>query len=449
MALLVSVLTLGVMSTSASDPMGTAIQQLDEVQLQGLALVGAFLQEHGVPAPWMANHRISSNRRLQQQAPLPEACKTKCPQAEAMMQGLQQKMTSAMLPHASALASASGSGSTDMAAMMKVMKPLMKSIMEITFQDMCENKATYTCMTTNQKECFADSSSNMGMVSFSDPAGMAKQYGPVLNCFCDVCPGSKQAYADMTSTIMSALLNALSSLGSGGGSQSTQTGAVEQDMLKAMCPIVGMTRCFEANPTQCSHMTQGSMQQGMGTVGIPTTGNASISDLRGKCDAASISTSSLKEQAVTSEITIAGLDFAKANSNTQSKDNLVSLIKSNILTKLPGYDASDIRVSLSAGSEKAFVTIDPLPGSTSALLASAVNSGIPEVSNSIIADVKAMPSVSSLMKDGSTKDQLTIGMTDASADSTGTPQQSADDSVVPSGQIAMILAMAGSLAQVL
>merc|ERR1712039_438294 len=109
-------------------------------------------------------------------------------------------------------------------------------------------------------------------------------------------------------------------------------------------------------------------------------------------------------------MTIAGLDFAKADSNFT--EALISEIKQTFLAKLTGYTADDISVVLSSGSVKAKVAITPLPGSSSDLLNTALKTAKTTIANDILAEVKAMPTISSVLKDGSTEDQLTITATD-------------------------------------
>lgn len=415
MAFLLVGVSLSLVSTSALDLTSTVVQNFDAVQLQGLTLVGNFLHQQALPVPWMQQSQ-SHDRRLQTPAALPEACKAACPGAEAVMNGLQQKMMTAMEPYAADMAgmmTSQGSGSTDLKAMMEKMEPMMKAMIEVTFEDMCQNAASYECIMSNPSACSDDSSSSMSSMMnpmANDPRSMANQYGPVLECICNVCPGSKKAYIEFSSMIVSIVVQGFSSIGS--TPSQTQADAMKNDVMKAMCPFVGVARCFDTNPTKCKAMTQGSTQQGLS---MAMSGNASLADLKGECDKAGISTAAAKLQAVTTEITIAGLDFTKVNSNTQFKNDLVSNIKTNLLTKMPGYVPDDISISLSAGSVKASVMIDPVPGSNPTQVQSTLNSAKTNVQSEVLTKVKSMSALSSVLKDGTTSDQLTVSMTEAAA----------------------------------
>jgi hypothetical protein len=424
MAMLLVGINLGLVSISALDLADTIEQNFDVVQRQGLTLVGNFLQQQDLPAPWMTRE----DRRLQTAGlALSDACKTACPNAEAAMGGLQTKMKNAMEPYRADMPSASTSGSTDpsaISAMMSKMAPMMKSVLEVTFDDMCTNKANYACITANSNVC-SSSSSNMGMVSADNPAATASLYGHVVDCVCDVCPSSKEAYIQMSSKMMVVMMEALTSGLSGGlsGDPAQAQEKAKNSMMNAMCPMAGVVRCFDANPTKCAAMTQGSAQQGLSMM----LGNGSLAGLKGQCDRAGISTAAPKLNSVSTELTISGLDFDKVNSNTQFKNELMSSLKANLLTKMPGYVSDDIRISLSPGSVKATVTVDPLPGSASTLVESTLNSAKTNVQSQVLAEVKSMPALSSVLQDGTTSDQLNVTVSDAKEEANPEPIQSPAD----------------------
>lgn len=156
-------------------------------------------------------------------------------------------------------------------------------------------------------------------------------------------------------------------------------------------------------------------------------GNGSLAGLKGQCDRAGISTAAPKLNSVSTVLTISGLDFDKVNSNTQFKNELMSSLKANLLTKMPGYVSDDIRISLSPGSVKATIAVDPLPGSASTLVESTLNSAKTNVQSEVLAEVKSMPALSSVLQDGTTSDQLNVTVSDAKEEADPEPIQSPAD----------------------
>lgn len=413
MGFFTAALSVGLVLAHASDPMSDAMQHLDATQLQALALSGSFLQERGVSAPWMQHPQMDGYRRLMGHdaaLTLPAACKSACPNAESTMSGLKGKMMGAMMPHAQAL-SESMSGSmggqktpAEVKAMMEKMMPMLKDILKVTFQDMCVNKASYVCMTTNEAVCMDKNQISTGM-DFNNPATMAKSYGPVLGCICDACPGSLQVYTDLSTSLMSVLMTALSSMGQN-SNNAAQPEEIKKEMMQAMCPFAGLERCFAANPNQCSSITQGNqMASGMSGVGLSSGSN--LTALKAECGKMGISTQSGTAPApVTMEMKIAGIDFAKVSSTM--KESIIAGIKAKFVAALTGIRAEDITVILSSGSLRAAVTITPVPGSTSELLKTAIMDAKTTVSDAVLAEVKAMPDIGSVLETGMTPSQLTM-----------------------------------------
>jgi hypothetical protein len=452
MGFFTAALSVGLVLAHASDPMADALQRLEATQLQALALSGSFLQQQGVWAPWMQHPQMDGHRRLAGQdalLTLPAACKSACPSAESTMNGLKSKMMAAMMPHAQALASMSSNtgGKTtpaELKATMEKMMPMLKDILKITFQDMCANKATYVCMTTNQAVCMDQNQISTGM-DFNNPAAMAKSYGPVLGCICDACPGSLQVYTDLSTSLMSVLLTAFSSMGQN-SNNAAQPEEIKQEMMKAMCPFAGLERCFAANPNQCSAITQGN-QMGSGMAGVGLSSGSNMSALKVECGKMGISTQSgTALTPVTTEMKITGIDFAKVNSDATLKKSIIDGIKAKFVAALKGIRAEDIMVALSSGSLKAAVTITPVPGSTSELLKTAITAAKTTVSNAVLAEVKAMPNIASVLETGVTPSQLT--MTAEAPTVGGAPQQAISKAFSPHG-LAVFGVMVALLVQLL
>jgi hypothetical protein len=421
-------LSAGLVLARASDPMEKAMDRFDSVQLGALALVGPFLQQNKLPAPWMKYLQGNQLRRLDAHSmtkELPAACKAACPNLEAMMKGLEQKMMSAMIPHMAAMQEMQGSsgsgasqGMDDMAKMMEAMMPMLKAILQVTFDDMCVNKDSYVCMVANMEKCQEQSATGtvtMPGMSYNDPVAMAKDYGPQLNCFCDTCPGARKAYTDMSVTTMSVMMNAFTSMASGmGGAMSGESttstelpAKIKTDMMNAVCPLVGMTRCFDQNPTECGSMMKGTTTQGIGSMGLNAT---AIPELTAECDKGGISVRGTPLSKVSTMVKIQGLDFDKVNSNEEIKANLIGKIKAEFLKKLKGYTADDLTVTLSAGSVQATVAVTPMPGSSSTLLESAMKTEKDAIATAVLAEVKAMPTdtLSTILQSDTTAEQLAV-----------------------------------------
>lgn len=410
--------TLSVVLTSASDPVMEAMRRLDTVQVRSLALMGPFLQKHNLPAPWMKTSDHEQFRRLQSSmVSLPSACTAACPSADNMMKGLQEKMLGAMMKHqdvmqSMAQSSPSGGENTDfsqIAKMLEKLTPMYSDIMTVTFDDMCANQESYQCLVTNADKCNTES---QGM-NMNDPASMAKDFGPQAKCFCDVCPGARKAYAEMSSKMMGLFMNAMTSafgaMASGGdGNSSDSSGefsSLEKDVMAAFCPMVGMTRCFEQNPTQCFAMMEGTTSKGMSQIGM-SVNNSDLAGLKANCTKAGKSWESTPLPKVSTMLTIKGLDFAKVESNSEIKTELVSKIQAQVLAKLKGYTSDDLKITLSAGSVKANVEVTPMPGSSSTLLQSNIATEKDAIATAVVADVKTMPNVNAVLQSGTTADKL-------------------------------------------
>lgn len=404
----------------ASSPFDQPMQQLTPTQLHVIGKVGNFLQHQKLPAPWMKSSHMASARRTQDSmVVIPAACKAACPGVETMAPRLENAMMAVSMKHMAsiqAIQKSSSSGSSEnmtpaqLQEMMTAMEPMYKDMFTVVFDDMCTNQADYTCLATNSAACQAENAVSGGMASPNDPLGTSLQYGPVMNCICNVCQGSKDALVEMTMTVMSVMMASLSSLASmmeGGDTASASNTALatklEQDLLIGMCPLVGMQRCFDANPTTCSTMlTTDSLNLKSNGVAKDNT------DLAAKCTAAGITAKAAPK--VSTDITIKGLDFAKVDGDAAIKADVIALVKKQFLAKLPGYVADDLTVTLSSGSVIAKVELVPMPGASTETLHTVMTKESTAIATEVGKDVQAMPDdkLTKILASGTSKDQITV-----------------------------------------
>lgn len=116
---------------------------------------------------------------------------------------------------------------------------------------------------------------------------------------------------------------------------------------------------------------------------------------------------------VTTVVTLKGLDYDKVMADTTVKNGIIATVKSKFLAKMPGYKESDLKVTLSKGSVKATVEIVPMPGADGASLKAIVEQSKNNVVAAIVADVKNMGSVDSVLESGATKDQIQASTSNA------------------------------------
>jgi len=406
----------------ASSPFDQPMQQLTPTQLHVIGKVGNFLQHQKLPAPWMKSSHMASARRTQDSqdvtAAIPAACKAACPGVETMAPRLENAMTAVTMKHMASIAAlqSSSSGSSEnmtpaqLQEMMTAMEPLYKDMFTVVFDDMCTNQADYTCVAANSAACQGTNSVSGGMASPSDPLGTSLQYGPMMNCMCNVCQGSKEALVEMTMTMMSVMMSGLTQLATmmeGGDTAAASNTALatqlEQDMLIGMCPLVGMQRCFDANPTTCSTMlTTDSLSLKSSGVAKDNT------DLAAKCTAAGITAKAAPK--VSTDITIKGLDFAKVDGDAAMKADVIALVKKQFLAKLPGYVADDLTVTLSSGSVIAKVELVPMPGASAETLHTVMTKESTAIATAVGKDVQAMPDdkLTMILESGTSKDQITV-----------------------------------------
>jgi len=104
--------------------------------------------------------------------------------------------------------------------------------------------------------------------------------------------------------------------------------------------------------------------------------------------------------AVSTVVTLTGLDFDKVAANATVKATLVTNIKDAFLASMTGYTKDDLNVVLTKGSVKATVTITPKAGSDTAALKSLMTSQKVATESAVLTKVKAMPAVSSILENG-------------------------------------------------
>jgi len=184
---------------------------------------------------------------------LPAACKEACPNAESVTKAQETAMMGAMMPHMAKMQTMQSKMQTmhgknptpaQMKTMMDGMMPMYEALFTVVFQIMCTNKATYLCMTTNHAVCTDkpqdQSEISMG-VSIDDPAKMAKDYGPVLGCICDVCPGAKKCDDDRHGKYGLKYGLWAEWLAAGGSSTAGAQSDGDRSALKAQCVQLGIS----------------------------------------------------------------------------------------------------------------------------------------------------------------------------------------------------------------
>jgi len=396
------------------------VQQLDAKQLQALGIVGEFLQQQHVSVPRMMGRRL----QMMTAPTVGATCAAKCPTAQAVYDSLTQKMSTAMMAHSSTMMTLS-SGQTntyDAAAAVQTMQqamPMMKDLLHVVFDDMCANKVVYSCLAANPTYCNSHGAQSHlggafgGLGLLSNPQAAASNYAGQLKCFCETCPASRETYVDMTVKLVSALLPALTSMGSNSGQPSSQAVQdVQKDILQSMCPLMGMTRCFDANPTECSAL-KSELISGGSRAGAQTTGSDPIEAIKAECQNKGISTVGIANTAA-SKVAVSfrlNLDFAKVNGSAAATDGIKKAVKQRILEAMKGYEEQDLTVTLKAGSVIADVEIKPMPGQTSDQVKDAAAASLTTIQNNILTDVKNAAYVDSVLNDGDTKDKLTLTAT--------------------------------------
>jgi len=368
------------------------------------------------------NSMQASLRRLQDVPEIPAACLAACPSAAAMM----TRLSAAMLPHmgkAAALGAGSAGESSEnmtpdqLTAQMAEIMPLFKSLQMVNNDDMCANQADYKCLFTNADKCKSASEGGMEML---DPIASAAKNGPLMECMCNKCQGAAKAQVDMAATMMSVMMAGFAQLASamaGGSSGATETEAskaqakaLEKDLLKGICPLIGMTRCFDAYPTQCKDM-----------LSKQTLSNMNASAMGPKCTLAGIK--ALVAPVVSTAFTIKGLDFDKVVGDAVMKAEVINKVKEAFIKVIPGYIMSDIVVKLTKGSVVATVEVTPLPGASTESLLSIVKADPAAMATSVITAVQGMDKLATVLEAGKTKDTIS-----ATASAPSSPSSSSSSS---------------------
>lgn len=373
-------------------------------------------------------HGVARKLNAHESMGIPEACKAACPdaanletQAAQIQADMMKKHESTINELSTAMAGTAEPTAEQLAEVFKKLEPMIKDSTLASFDLMCSNKETFTCIAANQKVCASDSSMDMGGRRLQMNMGMsdidvvqtAEQHQAVMKCMCDLCPASKDAMAEMTAVLTSTMMGAMM-VALAGGDTTNMEAQMQEDMLKAMCPMVGMAECFTAHPTECASAFETANP--MSSMGGRRLANhdmeSQMADLKQQCDAAGISTemtsqtTQAAQKKVTTTLTLEGLDYAKVSANKEIETELISKVKARFLAKMSGYTASDLLVTLSAGSVKATVTITPKTGDTAENINSKVAQEKDNIANDVLTDVKAMESVNTILEDGATVDSL-------------------------------------------
>lgn len=431
-------------SATSGEKFSESLKILSEPQLHALTHIGSIMQKAHLPAPWMESTSMQS-RRLFTTQQLPSACQTACPSAQPAMDALSTKLFADMMSDASLLGQISQlSGSQnpnmqDMKQIVDLMKPLMEKMLKSTFNDMCVNKATYTCLMTNDNICL--SATDAVNPLSGDPVALTKQYKNSLDCMCDVCTGAQDAVIGFSSSILSALSSVFSSMSSTGASTSEE--ALQKDLLKGMCPLVGVNQCFQANPSVCA----AAMSDAMGNSSGITAGMSfsSMNALEAECTRHGVSIEVAATAApVTTLITLTGLDFAKVDADATLKTAIIDKVINRIATTI-NYPTDKVTVtSLSSGSVKASVSVQPVPGAPSNALQTKMSTEKDAIVSGVSADVKTIPTIDNGLKDGVTKDSINGAMDDP-VTVANTPTSAA----VPFANLGLICMVSGLLTQVM
>lgn len=298
-----------------------------------------------------------------------------------------------------------------MVDMMKQFMPLFKDILTATFEEMCVNKANYKCMMTNAEVCSGDKGQASGGMSMDDPMAMGKDYAPMLDCMCDKCPSSRKIFIDSTMAMMSVMMSAMMQMAAAmkaGKNASTEPNPqMIKDVMLAVCPMIGVQRCFDLYPTECSAMKT----KALGSIQASDKNKAmeGVAAMEKVCTDNGATTKAAALAKVTTVLTMKGLDYTKVMANEKVKTLIVAKIKDKFIAKMPGYVAGDLEVTLSKGSVKASVAITPLPGSSTDNLKTAVVASKDAVTASVLTEVKAMPAedMKAVLEEGKTASDLT------------------------------------------
>lgn len=388
---------------------------------------------------------IDGVRRLNQgdAVTIPAACATACPKVEAMVDSFEQELVTVMAKHQAAMNSLTQKMSNPgaemdanaLAELMQALEPMMQDMMEMQFNNMCSNKDTYSCIMANADKCGASPSSggNMGgglMSSMSvNPLESAGSYGKQIDCMCTVCPGTKKAYTQMVTTLMTTMMSALASMMTAmtadGGTGDASSSKAEEDkhkkaLLEGICPMVGMSRCFEANPTECKGMLDEgilkltpSSSRRLESSSTPTPSSSTsaigkeINELDAECKKSGVSTSVAETtEKVVTVVTLKGVDYDKVMADAAAKADIIAAVKKQFLARMKGYLESDLTVTLSKGSVKAEVEIKPMPGANADIVKATVEKDKDTIAAAVATDVKNMNNVDSVLEAGKSKDQI-------------------------------------------
>jgi pimeloyl-ACP methyl ester carboxylesterase len=145
---------------------------------------------------------------------------------------------------------------------------------------------------------------------------------------------------------------------------------------------------------------------------------------------------------VRSTLVLSNMDYNKLDAAAKTK--VEDQVRNTYLTHLQGYTADQIEVTLSAGSVRATVDIQPKTGDTVASLQTEVGAKEDVLKTSAVTNLQAMPEIDSLMEDGKTASELSATVEAPTAVTTSAttpviPEASAASKGFSAGMQALVL----------
>merc|ERR1719454_2324950 len=246
-------------------------------------------------------------------------------------------------------------------------------------------------------------------------------------------------------------MGAGSAEGSSSSSNQLNVDEMKQSLMQSVCPMVGVSRCFEANPAECKGMLdQGLLnldfsQRRLNSRRLNSTLSQEMTELDAACKKEGVSTMAVpSSDKVTTVVTLRGIDYDKVMSDDTVKANIITSVKNQFLAKMPGYLESDLTVTLSKGSVKATVEIVPMPGADASALKDNVENGKAAITTGIVTDVQNMENVDSVLESGTNKDQIQGSMSESGTNNKNQTQGSMSNSSLIQSTTAPVQANAAS-----
>lgn len=161
-------------------------------------------------------------RRLQMST-LPQACTDACPTIVDYEQAMMKSMMESM-----------GGGSMDLASMD------IGGMMADMFGGLCTYKTALKCVSNNLDACAIDA-------SISGDATSIDMLSTMVDCFCDACPGSGEAYGAFMGEVTNMIMSSM-----GGDGQQNVSDAEMDEMMTLSCMMMGANECFVQNSDSCA-----------------------------------------------------------------------------------------------------------------------------------------------------------------------------------------------------